>query len=126
MGGCKCQKIPETDPSLEARGPPFRTSMLGPSPLTMPNDSSIGSHTTSQLRNKIPIGYNGMPQLHPQNCPFPFGDNHPHLIHLSLKQPHLPPQTTSGSNQPFCHNTLCGPSDRPTDGQDGPGECSVT
>jgi len=22
--------------------------------------------------------------------------------------PHSPPQTTSGSNQPFCHNTLCG------------------
>jgi len=45
--------------------------------------------------------------------------------------PHSPPQTTSASNQPFCHNTLCRPTDRPTDRQtgrqtDGPGECSVT
>jgi len=38
-------------------------------------------------------------------------------MHLSLDQPHSPPQTTSGSNQPFCHNTLCGPRDRRTDQQ---------
>jgi len=52
---------------------------------------------------------------HPKNCPFPFDDNHPHLIHLSLSRPHSPPQTASGSIQPFCHNTLCGQTDRPTD-----------
>jgi len=29
-----------------------------------------------------------------------------HLIHPFLDRPHLPPQTASGSNQPFCHNSL--------------------
>ena len=40
---------------------------LGPphSPVTTPNDSSIGSHTSAQLHNKFPIGYNGTPQIHP-------------------------------------------------------------
>ena len=46
-------------------------------PITSPNDSIIAERTSSQLRNKVPIGYNGMPQIHPKNCPFPFDDNHP-------------------------------------------------
>jgi len=29
-----------------------------------------------------------------------------HLKHLSLNQPHSPPQTASRSNRPFCHSTL--------------------
>jgi len=29
-----------------------------------------------------------------------------------LNQPHSPPETISRSNQPFCHNTLCRPTDR--------------
>jgi len=41
-------------------------------------------------------------------------------IHPSLDRPHSPPQMASGSNQPFCLNTLSGPThrhtDRPTDG----------
>jgi len=45
-------------------------------PLTTPNDSSIGSRTSTQLRNKGPTGYNWTPHVHPQNC----NDNHPHLI----------------------------------------------
>ena len=28
----------------------------------------------AQLCNKVPIGYNGTPKIHPQNCPFPFDD----------------------------------------------------
>jgi len=36
----------------------------------------------------------------------------PHLIHKCLGWPHSPPQRTSGSNQLFCHNTLCGQTDR--------------
>jgi len=47
-------------------------------------------------------------------CPFPFGDNHPHLIHPSIDRPHSPSQTASGSNQLFCHNTLSGQTDRQT------------
>ena len=59
-----------------------------------------------RVRRKGPVGYNGTPQIHPQNCPFPFDDHHPHLIHPSLDRPLSSPQTASGSNQPFCHNTL--------------------
>ena len=51
----------------------------------------------------------------PQNCPFPFDNHHHHLIHPSLDQPHSPSQTASGSNQLFCHSTLSGQTDRPTD-----------
>jgi len=69
--------------------------------------------TLAQLYNKAPIGYIGMPQIHPQNCLFP--STITHLIHPSLDRPHLPSQTASGSNQPFCHSTLSGPTDRPTD-----------
>ena len=85
----------------------------------------------SNLRRAVcrkgPIDYNGTPQLHPQNCLFPFDDHHPHLIHPSLDRPHSPTRTASGSYQPFCHNTLRTDrqtdTDRPTDGR---GECSVT
>jgi len=43
---------------------------------------------------------------------------------LSINHPH---QMASGSTQPFCHNILCGQTDRQTDRPtDGPGECSVT
>jgi len=53
------------------------------------------------------------------NPPLPWG-MWTHLIHPSLYWTHSPPQTASGSNQPFCHNTLSGqtnqPTDQPTDG----------
>jgi len=32
-----------------------------------------------------------------------------------LDRPHSPSQTASESAQPFCHNTFCGQTDRPTD-----------
>jgi len=57
-----------------------------------------------------------MPHVYPQNCPFPFDDLHPRLIHPSLDLLHSPPQTASRSNQPFYHNSLAGQTDRPTDG----------
>jgi len=44
----------------------------------------------------------------PTKLPIPFDDHHPHLIHPSLDRSHSPPQTASGSNQPFCHSTLSG------------------
>jgi len=94
---------------------PSNTWMPGVTPLTTRNDSSIAAHTSAQLRNKVPIGYNGMPQIHPENCPFPFDDNHPHLIHISLDQPHSSSQMASGFNQPFCQNILCDLTHRPKD-----------
>jgi len=56
---------------LEARGPPPNTSMRGSNPLTTPNNSWIGSCTFAQLRNNVPIGYNGMPQIHLPKLPLP-------------------------------------------------------
>ena len=32
-------------------------------------NSSIGSRTFAQLRNKVPTGYNEMPQIHPKTAP---------------------------------------------------------
>jgi len=63
-----CQKQPLP---LEARGLPSNTWMPGPTPLTTPNDSSIAARTSTQRRNKVPIGYNGTPQIHPQSAPSP-------------------------------------------------------
>jgi len=31
---------------------------------------------TTMPQNQIPIGYNGIPQIYLQNCPFPFDDLH--------------------------------------------------
>jgi len=56
----------------------------------------------------VPISYNGMPKIQPQSCPFPFNDNHHHLIHPSFDRFHSPSQMTSGSNLSFCHNTFSG------------------
>ena len=109
--GRKCRKMPETmpetAPSLEARGPYLihHIWMPGPTPLTTPNDSLIAVRTSRQLCNKVPIGYNGTPYIHPENCPFS-DDHHQNLIHPFLDWPLSPPQRASRSNQSFRHNTL--------------------
>jgi len=36
----------------------------GQIPLTTPNGSSIASHTFTQLRHQVPIGYNEEPHIH--------------------------------------------------------------
>ena len=56
-----------------------------------------------------PLVRMGRPKINPQNCLFPSTITTP-----SLDRPHSPSQTASGSNQPFCHNTLSGPTDRQT------------
>ena len=80
--------------------------MPGPTPLTTPNNSSIAVRTSTQRCNKGPIDNNGTPQIHPQNCPFPFDDHHQNLIHPYQARPHSPPQTASRSNQLFCRSSL--------------------
>jgi len=91
---------------------------IGNSEITSPQSN------LRRARRKGPIGYNGTPQIHPQNCPFSFDDHHPHLITPILDRLHSPPQTASRSNQPFC--TVHFP-DRPTDRQtDGLGDRPVT
>jgi len=42
---------------------------------------------------------------------FSFDDHHPIYTDF-LDRPQSPHQTASASNQPFCHNTLSGPTDR--------------
>jgi len=106
------ETTPATAPSPWGTWTPSNTSMPGCTPLTTPNDSSIGSRTSAQLRNKGPICYNEMSQIHPENCPFPVDNRHQNLINSFLDRPLSPPQMASGSNQPFCHNSLC--ADRPT------------
>jgi len=99
--------ILETAPSPWGMWTPSNTWMPGPTPLTIPNDSSIGSCTSTQLRNKCPTGYNGIPQIHPKNCPSPLmittPSNTPILRPTPLTTPkgiwiHLAilPQYTSG------------------------------
>jgi len=56
-----------------------------------PNGSSIASHTFTQLHNKVPIGYNCIPLIQPQNCLFTWGD-HTHLLASSLDSANPPPQ----------------------------------
>jgi len=111
-------KRPQSPPiSLEIRGPLSNTWMLGwpHSPL----------QTAARSLNALPHNYVTNAPLvtiwdtpnSTQKPPLPFDDHHPHLIHPSFDRPYSPSQTASGSNQPFCHNTLCGPKDRPTDRQ---------
>ena len=98
--------------------------MPGVPPFTTPNHSLIAARTSAQLRNKGPIGYNGTPQIRPQNCPFPSTIT-THLIHLFLDRPHSHPKRHP---DPISHFAIihCGQTDQPTDRQtDGPGECSV-
>jgi len=65
----------------------------------------------AQLRNEVPLVTTGRPKFTPKLPSLPFDDDHPNLIHPSLDRAHSPPQTASGSSQPFCHNTLFGPTD---------------
>jgi len=60
-----------------------------------------------------PLVTTGRPKFTPKTAPS-LPRSPPHLIHPSLDRTHSPPQTASGSNQPFCHNTLSGPTDTPT------------
>jgi len=55
------------------------------------------------------------PQIHLPKLPLPFDDHHPRLTRPSLDRLHSPSRTASGSNQPFCHSTLSGPTGRQTD-----------
>jgi len=65
-------------------------------------------------RVAVPIGYNRMPHVYPKTAPSLRGS--PPLSNIpSLDRPHSPSQTASGSNQPFCHNTLSSQTDQQTD-----------
>jgi len=103
------------------QNPPFPGGMLAiiihkslGQPHSPRQTTALGSRTSTLLCNKVPTGYNGMPQIHPKNCPFPFDDNHPYLIHLSINQPHWPPKWHLDPISRFA-TILCRQTDRPTD-----------
>ena len=60
----------------------------------------------------FPILYNGL-ILPPQNCPFPWGDLDPHLIHGSLGPPESITQTAFRPVQPFWQGSWPRQTDRP-------------
>ena len=62
------------------------------------------------VRRKVPIGYNGAPQIRHQKYPFPWTDLQTPLPASCLDSSDLWCQTASGSDAPFSHNAL----DRPT------------
>jgi len=57
----------------------------------------------------------GRPKFTPKSAPSASTITTPSNTPI-LDRHHSPPQTASGSTQPFCHNTLSGPTDRQTDG----------
>ena len=84
------------------------------------SQSSFERAVSPPLTQRIPWLQRDAPHLLTK-MPLPF-DDLPHLIHPSLDRPYSPTQTASRSNQPFCHSTTFGQSDRqterPTDGTD--------
>ena len=69
----------------------------------------------AHVRRKVPIAYNGAPQICPQKYPFAWTDPHTPLPAWSLDPFDLWCQTASGSDAPFFHNALDRQTDRPTD-----------
>jgi len=94
------QKNLQNLPSLWGMWIPSNTPMPGPTPLIIPNGSSIASRTCIHLHDKLSTGYNGVPHIHPPKCPFHEVIS-THLLASSLDPADLPSQMASRSNQPF-------------------------
>jgi len=60
----------------------------------------IDARAFAKSCHKVPIGYNGMHHIYPQNCPFCFDDFHPSTTPIPRLTP-LTIQTATRSNQPF-------------------------
>ena len=67
------EQTPKTSPSPGMTWTPSNTAMPRLTTRTTPNRSSDGSGNVAHRRRKVPIGYNGMPQICPQ-YPFPWTD----------------------------------------------------
>ena len=57
--------------------------------------------TVAHVRRKVPIGYNGAPQIRAQKYPLPWTDPRTPLSASSLDPSDLSRQTASGSDPPF-------------------------
>jgi len=66
------------------------------------NASSIAVHTSTQRRNKGPIGYNWTPQIHSQTA-LPLRRSQPKSNTTIPSPTPLTTQMASRSNQPCCH-----------------------
>jgi len=86
--------------------------MPGLTPITTLNGSSIFSRTLTQLYKKSTFSYNGTPHIYPQDCPLPWGNRQPQQPASTLDLADPPPQMASRSNQPFCHITPDGQTNR--------------
>jgi len=94
----------------------IRQCLGQPTLLTSSNNSLISARTSTQLCNEVPAGYNGKPQIHPQNCPFPFDDITRPPSNASISRPiQLTIPNGIHIHLLFCHNTLCRQTHRPID-----------
>jgi len=78
---------------------------LGPPHPTCQTPSRSNQPSLHGSRSIIPILYYGTAPFPPQNCPLPWGDRDPHLIHGDCLPPHPTRQTASRSVQPFSQDT---------------------
>ena len=105
----------------------FRIDCTGPKICTDPQSylnksaqSNLGRGprcgAVTHIRRKVPIGYNGAPQIRPKSTPSRVPISKPHYTCL-IPGPVRPilSQTASGSDPPFFHNALNRPTDGPTD-----------
>ena len=108
---CKNGKQTPKPIPLARRGPHVIQQSLGPPhvpPYTAAPTVEALSHTYA--RRKVPIGYNGAPQMRPQKYRLPWTDPQTLLPASSPNLSDLLCQTAFGSDPPFFHNAL----DRPT------------
>ena len=77
------------------------------------SESNLGKAASPSLtaENNYAIGYNGMPLVYPQICPFPFDDLHSYLIHPSSTDPTHHPKRDP---YPISRFATVHPPDRPT------------
>ena len=110
---------PKSPLPLARRGPHLIQQCLGP-PHAPPQTAAPTVEALSQTYmyvSKVPIGYNGAPQIRPQKHPFPWTDLQIPLPASFLDPSDLWCQTASGSDRPVFHNALDRPTHRRTDRQ---------
>ena len=95
-------------------GPPSNTPMIGPTPLIVPNGSSIGSRTFAETPQSPHWLQWNAPNKPPKSFLIALGNLQYHLPASSSNLADPPSQTTS--NQPFFHSSVTRQTDRPTDG----------
>jgi len=70
------------------------------------HNSSIAVRTSTQRRNQVLHWLQWDAPHSPPKLPLPLRRSPPKSNTPFPRLTHLPPQTASGSNQPFCHNSL--------------------